>query len=325
MANRGCAAARQGFVAGMTAIMMLAAPYAHAEYPEKNIEFIIPFEYGGGFDRTVREIAPILEMTLPHKVGVFPRNVPGKVGRTGMATVFRARPDGYTIGIADIPGAAIPQLMGEHTEYDIDKFTWLARLSTDEYLFAVAAKSSVRSLDDLRKFGRPVQLTTTGFGTTVDAAGQIFGEVMKFPMQDIAGYKGTPDAIIAVLRGDGDAVVAPVSILGEFIRSGELRAIFTTERKSSINGVPTVADLGFAEISGLAVERHVIGPPNIPEPIAKMLSDALVKAAESPDAKAFAAKVNEPFAPLAAADGKASADRALALYARYKGAINRKN
>jgi tripartite-type tricarboxylate transporter receptor subunit TctC len=316
---------RLSLVAGAAFIMTLAAPAAYAEYPDKNIEFIIPFEFGGGFDRTVREIAPILATFLPHKVEVLPRNVPGKIGRTGMAAVFRARPDGYTIGIADIPGAEIPELLGEQAEYDINKFTWLARLSADEYMLAVAAKSPIRTLDDLRKLGRPVQLTTTGFGATVDAAGQILGAVMKFPMQNLTGYKGTADAIIAVLRGDGDAVIAPVSTLGEFIQSGALRAVFTTEQKSSMNGVPTVGDLGFSELSGLAVERHVVAPPNLPAPIAKMLSDALVKAAESPEAKALAAKAKEPFSPLPAAEAKASADQSLALYAKYKGAINRKN
>jgi tripartite-type tricarboxylate transporter receptor subunit TctC len=305
------------------ATVLAGVPTQAAEFPEKNIEFVIPYSTGGGFDRTVRLVSPYLEKALPKKVDVLPTNMPGAGGRKAMATVFRAKPDGYTIGIANIPGAAIPQFEGEKVAYDINKFTWVAKLASENYVAAVAAKSPIHSLEDLRKLGRPVKITNTDFGSTAYAAGQILGEVLKFPIKNLTGYKGTNDAIVAVVRGDGDLALTPISTMEKFIKSGEVRAIFTTEDKSSLKGVPTVAELGGAQAAGLAVDRFVVAPPNLPAEITKILSASLMKAAGDPALVKAAEKSGESWQPLPTATAQANANKSLALYAKYKSVIAR--
>ncbi|HEY9529915.1 MAG TPA: tripartite tricarboxylate transporter substrate binding protein [Burkholderiales bacterium] len=311
------------FAAACAAALLPAACLA-ADFPQKNIEFIIPFGPGGGFDRTVRAIAPFMEKQLGGKVSVLPRNVPGAGGKRGMATVYRAKPDGYTIAIANIPGAAIPALTGEKVEYDINKLTWIARLATEEYTLAVATKSSIRSIEDLRKLGRPVKMPSTDFGSTAYAGMAIFGEMLKFPVQHLTGYKGTNDYIVAVVRGDGDATTGPISTMGKFVESGDMRALFTTEEKSTLKGVPTIAELGYPDLTGLGVDRFVVGPPGLPPAIIKALSDAMAKAVQDPELQAIAEKSRQPFAFLPPDKAKANADRSLALYARYKAALQKR-
>jgi len=311
------------FAAACAAALLPAACLA-ADFPQKNIEFIIPFGPGGGFDRTVRAIAPFMEKQLGGKVTVLPRNVPGAGGKRGMATVYRAKPDGYTIAIANIPGAAIPALTGEKVEYDINKLTWIARLATEEYTLAVATKSSIRSIEDLRKLGRPVKMPSTDFGSTAYAGMAIFGEMLKFPVQHLTGYKGTNDYIVAVVRGDGDATTGPISTMGKFVESGDMRALFTTEEKSTLKGVPTIAELGYPDLTGLGVDRFVVGPPGLPPAIIKALSDAMAKAVQDPELQAIAEKSRQPFAFLPPDKAKANADRSLALYARYKAALQKR-
>lgn len=297
----------------------LATPAMAAGYPEKNIQFIIPFGPGGGFDRTVRIISPALEKTLPNKVQVLPTNVPGAGGAKGTATVFRAQPDGYTIAIINMPGAAIPGLGGQNPGYDMAKFTWIARLATEEYMLAVPAKSNIHTVEDLQKLGRPVKIPSTDFGSTAYAASEIFSKELKFPVQHLTGYKGTNDYIVGVIRGDGDAAVAPVSTLEQFIKSGDMRGIFTTEEKSTIPGVKTIGELGHPGLTGLGVERFVVGPPGLPPQIVKTLSDGLEKAMADSDVKKHAQKEGFAFQP--ADKAKAGADRGLALYSKYKEAL----
>jgi tripartite-type tricarboxylate transporter receptor subunit TctC len=299
-----------------------AMPAAAAGFPEKNIDFIIPFGPGGGFDRTVRIISPALEKTLPNKVEVVPKNVPGAGGAKGLATVFRAKPDGHTLAIANMPGAAIPAITGDPVEYEVDKFTWIARLATEEYMLAVPVKSNIRNIEDLQKLGRPLKIPSTDFGSTAYAASEIFGQVLKFSMQHLVGYKGTNDYIVAVIRGDGEAAVAPVATLKQFIQSGDMRALFSTEEKSSVEGVKSIGELGYKELVGLGVERFVVGPPGMPAETVKILSDSLMKAIASPEAQAHADK--EGFAPQPADKAKLSADQTLALYAKYKSALIKK-
>lgn len=303
----------------------LSAPFARAEFPEKNIEFIIPFGPGGGFDRTVRSIAPFMEKQLGGKISVLPKNLPGAGGKRGLAAVYRAKPDGYTIAIANIPGAAIPALTGEKVEgYDINRLTWIARLATEEYMIAVPSKSAIRTIEDLRRLGRPVKMPSTDFGSTAFAGTAIFGEVLKFPIQHLTGYKGTNDYIVGVIRGDGDATIGPVSTMRKFVQSGDVRGLFTTEKTSSLTGVPTIAELGHPELTGLGVDRFVVGPPGLADSVTKALSDAMAKAVEDPELQALAQKSGEPFAFLPADQAKASADRSLAFYTKYKAAIQKR-
>jgi tripartite-type tricarboxylate transporter receptor subunit TctC len=152
----------------------------------------------------------------------------------------------------------------------------------------------------------------------------IFGEVLKFPVQHLTGYKGTNDYIVAVVRGDGDATTGPVSPMRKFLQSGDMRALFTTEEKSTLEGVPTIAKLGHAELTGLGVDRFAVGPPGLPAAIVTALSDAMAKAIQDPQLQAIAQKSQEPFAFLPAGQAKASADRSLALYNKHKTALQKR-
>jgi tripartite-type tricarboxylate transporter receptor subunit TctC len=127
-----------------------------------------------------------------------------------------------------------------------------------------------------------------------------------------------------VVRGDGDATTGPISTMGKFVESGDMRALFTTEEKSTLKGVPTIAELGYPDLTGLGVDRFVVGPPGLPPAIIKALSDAMAKAVQDPELQAIAEKSRQPFAFLPPDKAKANADRSLALYARYKAALQKR-
>ncbi len=79
--------------------------------PGKTDHFVVRYSPGGGFDAYARAIAPELEKALGVEVVV--ENIPGAGGQKGAATIYRADPDGYTIGIWNIPGLTVPQLLGK--------------------------------------------------------------------------------------------------------------------------------------------------------------------------------------------------------------------
>src|SRR6202521_4576533 len=133
-------------ILGIAAIaaFVLPVPGRAAGFPERDITFIIPNQVGGGFDAYVRTIAPAMEKYLPNKINVVPLNVPAGGGAKGVSQLYRARPDGYTIGIMNIPGLFILQERGGG--YDLAKFTWLAGLGKDPYGLAGPGNSPVKSI-----------------------------------------------------------------------------------------------------------------------------------------------------------------------------------
>src|SRR6202140_1099979 len=113
---------RRSFV--LTAGAVASALAADADFPGRNIDFIIPKAPGGGFDNLVRVIAPSLEKSLPHKVSVVPDNVPAGGGGKGIGQLYRSKPDGHTIGLIDIPGSFILQQRQGGGAFDLNKITW---------------------------------------------------------------------------------------------------------------------------------------------------------------------------------------------------------
>lgn len=308
-----------GIAAGFALLAGLSVP-AHAVYPEKDINFVIPFSPGGGFDVYVRLVAPFMEKHLPNKVNVVPRNVAGAGGRKGLTQVYRAKPDGYNIVIVNVPGAMIEPLVGKKVDYDLDKITWLGRISTDAYLLTVSTKSPIRTFDEFRKFAQTnkVKFPSTGSGSTAHAMAKVFLGVMGIKGEIVSGYKGTKEMTIGVIRGDTPAGILPAESTRQYIDAGDIRALVTTDDPSDIPNVPTAKSLGQNDLDGLLIHRLVAAPPNLPKAIKDTLEKALMDAMKDPEFVAAAKKANRPMSPLNAAQAQDAVKKQLALYLRFK-------
>ncbi len=302
----------------------LAHQAGAAGFPEKDITFIIPYSTGGGMDTTARAVARVMGKYLPNRVNVVPKNVPGAAGRRGYNELVRTPPDGYTICVVNFPGAAIPALTGEEVTYDIDRFAWIGRMSTSAYVLAVSAKNDkIRKFADVRALERPIKITHTGFGSTSYAAAGIVKDAMGFKGVALTGYKSSQEYILGMIRGDGDATIAPVQSFYKFVEAGDVRPLVTFEAQSTLPGTPTARSLGYPELEGLGVDRMVAAPPGTPSEIRKILSDAMQKAMQDPETLAWAKKTKRPFSPLDAEAATAHVDRATALYRKYKSSLQK--
>ena len=238
---------RRDFVkaAGLAAPALYFAGNARAAgFPDKDIAFIIPYSAGGGFDNYVRAISPALEQYLPNRVNVVPTNVPSGGGSRGIGQLYRAKPDGYTIAIFNIPGMFVLQQQGG-ASYDLSKISWLGSIGRDHYALGVGAKSPLRSVADLKALSatRPVKFTSTGPEATAYAATLIGTELIGIRTQMITGYKGSNDYVIAAIRGDGDAVVTTLPLMRRLQDGNELRILATFETKGSVPGAEDATTL----------------------------------------------------------------------------------
>ena len=310
---RICAAAAALAVASLTTPAMAA-------FPDKDITLVVPFSPGGGFDTYARLIAPFLEKHLPNKVHVIIQNEPGAGGRKGLTDVYRSKPDGYKIVIVNVPGAMVPPIIGRKVGYDLEKITWIARLSDDAYLLCVPGKSPLKSFADFKAYAakNKVKMAATGVGSTAHAMTKVILGVLGINGDIVTGYKGTKELTLALMRGDTRAGVLPQESTRKYIQAGEVRALLTTDDVSEYKGVPTAKSLGLDEINGLLIHRLIAAPPGTPPAIEKILSDAFMAAMADPAAKAAAAKAHRPFAPLSGDQAEAAVKKQLALFLKFK-------
>ncbi len=313
---------RRSFVlttgAAAASASMLAAD---SDFPGRNIDFIIPKAPGGGFDNLVRVIAPALEKFLPRKVNVVPDNIPAGGGGKGIGQLYRARPDGYTIGAVDLPGSFILQEKQGGAGFDLNKITWLCAMGLPEYFcLGVGANSPLKTFDDLKALSRTrsVKFTSSGPEGTAYAATVLGANLLGVRAQLITGYKGSSDFVVGAIRGDGDAVIAPVTSIRPMQQSRTIRILATFEQHSSFPGVPDATTLGVPELSRILLDRLVGAPPGLPGDIKSILSTAFAKSMADPRTVDLAKKFEVELAPNSADLATARVRESAAFYGKWK-------
>src|SRR5688572_8097413 len=320
---------RDLMISAALAAPVLAAPRtvnaAPADFPTKNIQFVIPYAPGGGFDIYVRVVTPVMEKYLPRKVSIVPLNVASGAGSRGVAQAYRARPDGYTITILNIPGMFILQEQQGTTAYDLNRFTWIGAMGEGEkYFISVGANSPLKTYDDLKALAarRPVKLSVTGPEGTAYMAAVVGAQLLGLKTQLITGYRGSADYVVAAVRGDSDAVVAALPTTMRFRRGGQLRPLASFEARSSIPGIPDATSLGKPELDLIRVERLVAAPPGTPAEAVNILSAALAKALVDPVVVKWAAENDVVMKPKTPQEAVAILNEQRAFFEKWKSSLS---
>lgn len=316
--------------AGMAAPALLTACDARdgvdaANYPERDIQFVVPYAPGGGFDIYVRVVTPVMEKYLPRQASIVPLNVASGAGSRGVAQAYRARPDGYTMTILNIPGMFILQAQQGTTAFDLDRFTWIGAMGEGEkYFISVGANSPLQTFDDLKRLSeqRPVKLSVTGPEGTAYMAAVVGSELMGLRTQLITGYRGSAEYVVAAVRGDSDAVVAALPTTFRFRRGGQLRPLASFETTSSIPGLPDATSLGKPELDLIRVERLVAAPPGTPPEAVNVLSAALAKALVDPVVVKWAAENDVVMKPKTPQEAVAILNEQRAFFEKWKPSLS---
>ena len=316
-------ASRREVLAWSASALAILPAWARAatQYPAKNIQFIIPYAPGGGFDSYVRFISPVMERALPHPVSIVPINVTAGSGARGITQLYRSKPDGYTLGIFDVPGMFIQQAVQGNGAYDLSKFAWVGCMGEGErYLVGVGANSPLKTYADLQALSakRAVKFSCTGLEGTATAAAIIGTEVLGIRRQLITGYRGSSDYIVAAIRGDSDAVISATSTMMRFAKAGQLRILASFEAHASLPGIPDATRLGKPELDQITVERPVAAPPGTPPEIQNILSAALAKALADPKVVAWAKENDIVMRSKTPAEAAALVERQRLFFERWK-------
>src|SRR5207245_6589992 len=81
-------------------LLFFAAAAAHAQYPQRPVQLIVPWGAGGGTDATARIIASLLERELKQPINVVNRT--GGSGVVGHQAIASSPADGYTLGMITV-------------------------------------------------------------------------------------------------------------------------------------------------------------------------------------------------------------------------------
>ena len=256
------------------------------KYPSKTITWLINAAPGGGFDLHSRAVARVMRKKLG--VNIIIRNVPGAGGIISWNLLSAAKPDGYTIGIVNLPGAIVSQLFKE-TQYKLREFSWIGRISAAPYIYAAGKQHGLRTLEDFQK-AKEVLITESGYGTTGWVNSALTAATMGFKPKFIMGYAGAPASNMAIVRGEGHARALGLDSPGQmaFVKDGSMVPtwVYLDKRDPRHPDVPTVGELGFPQLSVLAANRVVAAPPKMPKDRMAVLIEAFRASIEDPETQA---------------------------------------
>ena len=257
---------------------------AAAAFPDRNINLIVPFSPGGGYDAIARATARSMKKFLPKGVNVIVKNVTGAAGLRAAVFMYRAKPNGYTIAHFQASGMLGQEMMSERPiGFETGKYTWLARVGADAFGLHVSAKGPYKTIADLQKAKR-ITWGVEGIGVGRWLGSFLAAKAFGIDFHVVAGYRGTGESLPALLRGDFDIWAQPIdhpsvtSYLGT-----DLRPVAQLDKTRAVNApdVKTSYEMGYnLYFSDL---RAFGGPPGIPEDRAKILEDLLLKSMRDKD------------------------------------------
>lgn len=261
------------------ATVSLAA--AAENYPNRPIEFIVPWGAGGGSDQTARELSKLLQPEL--KVSVPVVNVPGGTGNAGMVKMLSGPEDGYSISILAWDTYAL--LASRPPKWNVSDFITLGIVIQLPSGFYVAQDSEFKTWADVEKAvkARPdgLKVAISGFGSPDDLT---IHQLAKHGVSLKAIPYAEPGERYSSLLGHHvDLLYSPIGNIGSFVSGKQMRPIlfFNAEPIEGYPDVLTAKQAGY-DIS-LPQRRAVIVKAGTPPDRVKVLSDALAAVVAKPE------------------------------------------
>ena len=294
---------------------------AEKDFPKKEITIICSFAPGGSRDILARGVGKVMSKHLGVPMVVV--NTPGAGGARGAIALYHAAPDGHTIGF----GTATEVLLQivEKQDFDNKKFTHLGRVQSSPTFCYVKSDSPIRSIKDLKTFGKSIRLSALGVTQSSTVPVIIMAKREGFPLSIISGFQSAPPSLLSVIRGEVEMTSLPLSPALPFLKSGQLRPILTIDRKryADFPDIPTVGDIGYGDLGNFALDYWMIAPPGVPKDRGQILEDALMKTVKDPEFIEWAKGAGVDPAPLGAVEMGKDALNLFNLLESYKGDIEK--
>jgi tripartite-type tricarboxylate transporter receptor subunit TctC len=301
---------RRQFVIGTAAsaaAILTHDAVAQDAFPSRTVTIVNAFPPGGANDLVTRPIASALEAVLKQPVVVETKA--GAAGAVGAQFAASAKPDGYTLlshnnGLAGY--AAVDQVFERQPKTTRADFIPLARLAADPVLLLVNAQQPYQTLEDFiaeakKNPGQIVYSSGGLYGATHLPVAMLEKAVGVSKMRHLPTAGGGP-AITALLGNNAQASTQTVLATLQHVKAGKLRplASFGAQRSKALPDVPTLKEKGFDLTYYLWV--GLFAPKGTPAAVVKTLTDAIDKAAASPQFTTAIANIGLEPSYLGAAD-----------------------
>jgi tripartite-type tricarboxylate transporter receptor subunit TctC len=321
------------FAAFAVAHSALAQSTVEDFYKGKQVNLIVGYGPGGGYDVVARLVARHLGRYVPGNPTIVVQNMPGAGSLRAANYLYSVAPkDGTMFGLfgSDMPLIGLIA-HNPNVQFDPRKFIWLGSSSSfagDAYILLVRPGAAAKSLTEARASGGPpLVLAGTGEGARDGDVPKILRDALGLNIKQVLGYPDTPSIFLAVERGEVDGRTFDFSAVKankpQWLRPDSgfhiLLQFARLTRHAELPEIPTARELApnadaralieLAEAPLLTMARPFAAPPGVPEDRARALQAAFLAAHRDPQLRSEAAKLGVDISPVGAEDMVRSIDQ----------------
>ena len=256
---------------------------AQSDWPSKPIKIIVPYAPGGSADTLGRLIGRHLQEALKQTVVI--ENKGGAGGVIGSRDVAKAAPDGYTLVVSGIGSHVIAPVEQPGAFDPMADFTHIAMLAGPPLGMVVNAEQPIKDVKGFISFTRAsptgISWGSPGQGTHGHLAGELFRHANSLNMVHIS-YKGAGPAVSDLIANQIPAAIMTLSSSNAHVDTGKLRllAVSSAKRVAAYPQVPTLAELGYPQLTG-TTWFSISGPAGLPPAIVERLNTEIRKGLQS--------------------------------------------
>lgn len=275
------------WTAGLLAVAISAgASSAHAQgaqaepFAGKQIEMVIGYSVGGGYDTVGRLVARYIGRHIPGKPLVVVRNMPGAGSLVAANHLFNTPVrDGTVIGVFSRGNAMYPLLEGRPARFEPAQFNWIGSTSKEIGLVAAWGTTPFKTVEDIRR--NEILIGATGAGADSVVLPAILNATLGTRVKPVTGYPGNAEIQMAMERGEvhGTAGLSLSNIRNakpDWLDGTKVNIILQLALEphpTLLKGVPVAIDLATDPIDRQALELvlsrqskayPVVAPPGVP-------------------------------------------------------------
>lgn len=268
---------------------------AQGTYPERPIQALVSYAPGGSTDSGARVIAEYMQKYLKQPFLIV--NKPGGGSSIAGNELFRAKPDGYTLGMfTSAPTTPEYTMNPQNFIYKTKDLQPVAEWSKNLTVFLSRYDAPWKSIEELIKHAKanPSKLVWShaGRGNRDWIEGTLFVGQAGIKMLDVP-FQGAADSMTALLGGNVDVVVTSYGgvTIGQ-MEAKKIRALAISDEKRSsvLPDVPTLKELGY-EIGTPENYLGMFAPKGTPAEVLQKLNEAVLKATQDPEVQQKLAKI----------------------------------
>jgi tripartite-type tricarboxylate transporter receptor subunit TctC len=225
------------------------APAQGQNYPNQVVRIVVPFSAGSATDILARAVADKLSERWSQQVIV--ENRPGVAGTTSVA---KSAPDGYTLMLTS-NGHTVAGVVNKNLQFDpVKDFVGITQVASVPLVLIINPDLPAKTVKEFIELAKAkpgaLNFASPGLGSTTFIAGALFKTTAKIDIVHVP-YKGAPESVTSVIRGDSHMYFTPANVGSELIQAGKVRAlaVATAKRIPTMPDTPTLAEAGLSDFS----------------------------------------------------------------------------